>query len=173
MFDALSDIGGGSVANDVTSSLADIPLRWMMREVVASQCGIEFDPEAMARFNVHMDFPTPSSEPVDLPMLTLNGGAAGSNGKGGQFSADDVASPVSDNGGDGSGVGVGTGTGGGAGGTSPAPSQDSLDCMQPTHDQLVASPVWWLLEIIPLPFSWQDKKCVWHKKWECVSIRLF
>jgi len=140
-----TDIGGGSVANDVASSLANVPLRWMMREVIASQCGIQFDPAAMARLNVHMDFPSPSSEPIDLPTLTLNGGA-GSNGL---FNANDVSSPTSD---------------GGAGAN--IPSQDSLDCMQPTHDQLVADPAWWALEIIPLPFNWQDKNCVWRKKWE-------
>ncbi len=103
----------------------------------------------MARLNVHMDFPSPSSEPIDLPTLTLNGGA-GSNGL---LNANDVSSPTSD---------------GGAGAN--IPSQDSTDCMQPTHDQLVADPAWWALEIIPLPFNWQDKNCVMAQE---VGVRTY
>ncbi|KAJ7250017.1 hypothetical protein B0H12DRAFT_684586 [Mycena haematopus] len=42
-----TDIGGGAVANSVTRSLSDITLRWMVRQIMASTCGIQFDPAAL------------------------------------------------------------------------------------------------------------------------------
>jgi hypothetical protein len=35
--------------NSVTRSLSDIPLRWMVSHIVTSDCGILFEPEALAR----------------------------------------------------------------------------------------------------------------------------
>lgn len=45
-----SDVGGGNVQNTVSSSLAGISLRWMVREIQRSQCGIQFDNQALAKF---------------------------------------------------------------------------------------------------------------------------
>ena len=33
-----------------------------------------------------------------------------------------------------------------------------LDATQPIHDELKLQPLWWLLEIIPLTYSWQDEE---------------
>lgn len=44
------DVGGGNVQNTVSSSLAGISLRWMVREIQRSQCGIQFDNQALAKF---------------------------------------------------------------------------------------------------------------------------
>ncbi|KAJ3800882.1 hypothetical protein GGU11DRAFT_334189 [Lentinula aff. detonsa] len=44
-----SDIGGGSVSNSTKESLSDISLRWMVRQVVESQCGIQFNEDALAQ----------------------------------------------------------------------------------------------------------------------------
>jgi hypothetical protein len=105
-----SDVGGGAVTNDTTSCLADIPLRWMIREVVASGCGINFDPEALERANIILS-PEPTTAEIDM---------------------------------------------------------DMTDVLQPLHDQLKLDPLWWLLEIIPLPFSSQDANGVWHRNWRYV-----
>ncbi|THH11156.1 hypothetical protein EW145_g852 [Phellinidium pouzarii] len=118
-----SDVGGGADASMVTASLADIPLRWMIREVIASQCGIQFDTAAMQRFHVHVDLPAPSlfaptTHPAD-----------------GELSAEDASS-------------------------------DAVDASKPLHDELSLQPLWWVLEVIPLAFSWQDAKGIWHNKWE-------
>lgn len=43
------DIGGGAVADDIDIALSDITLRWMVRQVMASQCGIQFEEDALAR----------------------------------------------------------------------------------------------------------------------------
>lgn len=44
-------------------------------------------------------------------------------------------------------------------------AMDSVDMDEPEYDQLKANWLWWLLEIIPLPYSWQDDQGVWHRKW--------
>ncbi|KAJ6579424.1 hypothetical protein B0H10DRAFT_2099928 [Mycena sp. CBHHK59/15] len=43
------DIGGGVVEDGITRSLSDITLRWMVRQIVSSTCGILFNKETLAR----------------------------------------------------------------------------------------------------------------------------
>ncbi|KAJ6585425.1 hypothetical protein B0H19DRAFT_1109618 [Mycena capillaripes] len=43
------DVGGGSVMDGVARSLSDITLRWMVRQIMASSCGILFDKDALER----------------------------------------------------------------------------------------------------------------------------
>ena len=43
-----SDVGG-SAAEDKDHSLADISLRWMIKQIVLSKCGIKFDGAALRR----------------------------------------------------------------------------------------------------------------------------
>ena len=112
------------VDNDVTHSLSDIPLRWMVKEIISSQCGIQFDSEAMARLNISASLP-PS--PAGSKLVLGGNGAA---------TADPPITPM-----------------------------DATDAVQPLHDTLKSQPLWWLLEIIPLPFTWQNAKGVWKKKW--------
>lgn len=47
-----TDIGGGSTANNAECSLGNITLRWMVREVIKSQCGVVFDDAAFARLGI-------------------------------------------------------------------------------------------------------------------------
>ncbi|KAF6763265.1 hypothetical protein DFP72DRAFT_875217 [Ephemerocybe angulata] len=49
-----SDVGGGSVPNTEKRNLSNISLRWMVREIVASGCGIRFDTEALAREGIEL-----------------------------------------------------------------------------------------------------------------------
>ncbi|EGN98587.1 hypothetical protein SERLA73DRAFT_169524 [Serpula lacrymans var. lacrymans S7.3] len=55
-----TDIGGGAVQDDVKTSLSHITLQWMVEQIVASQCGILFDNDALER-----NGPTPSPELSD------------------------------------------------------------------------------------------------------------
>ena len=110
------DVGGGAMSNDTPHMLSDISLRWMVREVAAAECGIQFDADALLR--------------ADIPMEL---GAPAANGEG---------DPATD------------------------------DALQPLHDQLKLLPVWWLLEIIPLDYSWQDGAGRWHTTWGCVVVRI-
>ncbi|CAE6361859.1 unnamed protein product [Rhizoctonia solani] len=42
-----SDVGGGEERNDAEYSLSNISLRWMVRQIILSQCGIQFNNEAL------------------------------------------------------------------------------------------------------------------------------
>ncbi|KAI0042994.1 hypothetical protein FA95DRAFT_1460743, partial [Auriscalpium vulgare] len=37
------DVGGGSVPDTAPHALANIPLRWMVQEIVRARCGIVLD----------------------------------------------------------------------------------------------------------------------------------
>jgi hypothetical protein len=102
-----SDVGGGAVANDTKENLANITLRWMVREAFASESGIQFDYAALVRANIALGL-EPTAAELDM---------------------------------------------------------DNVDALQPIHDELKIDPLWWLLEIIPLQFSWQDADGVWHRDW--------
>ena len=39
---------------------------------------------------------------------------------------------------------------------------DSTDALDPLHDDLRLDVLWWLLEILPFPYSFQDVNNVWH-----------
>lgn len=45
---------------------------------------------------------------------------------------------------------------------------DRADALEPLHDNLKSNVLWWLLELIPLQFSYQAADGVWHKNFECV-----
>lgn len=52
--------------------------------------------------------------------------------------------------------------------TNEIDSMDPTDALEPLHDELQTNVLWWLLEIFPFPYSWQDASCVWHKTHMCV-----
>ncbi|KAG6919254.1 hypothetical protein DXG01_008050 [Tephrocybe rancida] len=117
------DVGGGSVADKEPHSLANISLRWMVRQVQQARCGIIFDEQALERAGIPvMVFPE-AGDDVKRPESL-------------------IASPI----------------------TEVELEEDAEDALQPIHDELKANPLWWLLEIIPLIYSWQDEKDVWHRK---------
>lgn len=113
------DVGGGNVANTVTSALADIPLRWMIREVIASNCGIQFDNDAMQRANVEI-----GELQTIIEHIQSGGGRCASDA-----------------------------------------DADGRDVMQDLHDSITKNPMWWILELMPLRFSWQNKAGEWVKTW--------
>jgi hypothetical protein len=49
-----ADVGGGIVPDKHKLSAANIPLRWMVRQVMASDCGIIFDDKALARYHIDL-----------------------------------------------------------------------------------------------------------------------
>jgi len=82
----------------------------MVREVVASQCGILFDTAALVRNSISL-FTFPGSNPPQD--------------------------------GDGS-------------------ANLDQDALQPIHDELQLNRRWWLLELLPLHYSYQDAQGVWR-----------
>ena len=111
-----SDVGGGAVPDTQVHDLANIPLRWMVREVMQAQCGVQFDEEALVRASIpRYNFLIRPTDPKD-EQLAL----------------------------------------------------DAADVLEPIHDELKLDPLWWLLEIVPTHYSWQDDKGVWHKQFRYV-----
>ncbi|QRV86492.1 choline transport protein [Ceratobasidium sp. AG-Ba] len=51
-----SDVGGGSLPNKAKYSLSNVSLRWMIRQIILSQCGIQFNQAALK----DMDIPLPT-----------------------------------------------------------------------------------------------------------------
>ncbi|KAF9029438.1 hypothetical protein BDZ89DRAFT_1065404 [Hymenopellis radicata] len=39
---------------------------------------------------------------------------------------------------------------------------DAVDALQPLHDPLQYQKLWWILEVLPTKYTWQDADCVWH-----------
>ena len=39
---------------------------------------------------------------------------------------------------------------------------DATDALDPLHDALRTDILWWFLEILPIPYSFQDMNNVWH-----------
>ncbi|KAH8806595.1 hypothetical protein DL96DRAFT_1537019 [Flagelloscypha sp. PMI_526] len=55
-------------------------------------------------------------------------------------------------------------------GTSPTDDnddweKDAKDALLPIHDKLVSDRLWWLVEILPLHYTWQDDSGVWHSSY--------
>lgn len=95
--------------NGAPHALAYITLRWMVREIVKSGCGIQFEEDAINRLNI------------------------------------DLASDETE-------------------------TLDDQDAVQPMHDELKSNPLWWLLEIVPLTYTWQDTDGTWKSKLGCVML---
>ena len=49
-----ADVGGGIVPDKHKLSVANIALRWMVRQVMASDSGIIFDETALARYHIDL-----------------------------------------------------------------------------------------------------------------------
>jgi len=65
-----SDVGGGSVEDVVRYSLGDISLRWMVKQVLLSDCGIMFDDAALARADIDVStiiFTSPAQQNAEQP----------------------------------------------------------------------------------------------------------
>ncbi|THH16718.1 hypothetical protein EW146_g3969 [Bondarzewia mesenterica] len=167
-----SDIGGGAVSDSTENALANIPLRWMVREVMLAQCGIVFGDTALMRWNVPL---TATS--------AFKANRAGDAGKEKvQMKVDEYMGPdakiseevdsgnVSESGNEGGegrkGKGLvqtktQTSSGEGEGDASTV----SKDAIQPMDDELKKMPLWWILEIIPTKYSWQDATGKWVDDW--------
>jgi len=121
-----TDVGGGSTPNTDAHTLANIPLRWMMQEIVRANCGVQFDYDAFAQW----DIPTTIGQD-DLKSSATNQASGGGTSTEG----------VTEN------------------------QADAIDVVQSMHDQLKAMPLWWILEIIPTSYTYQNLKDKWVTKW--------
>lgn len=131
----------------------------MVEQVILSNCGIVFDEEALERVGMPLSsFPisktppatedlTDKSHPIpDIPSLSAAPVDAVS-----PFAEAPLATPSSPP-------------------TDPSttpspPNPQTSDALAPLFDELQLQKAWWLLEILPLPFRWQDALGKWHTKW--------
>jgi len=124
-----TDVGGGSTPDTDPYSLADIPLRWMLQEIVRAECGIQFDYDAFAQWGIPTDIGRDTYVPTSPTTNQTNGSGTSAEGS-----------------------------------ATENPS-DAFDVVKPMHDQLKAIPAWWLLEIIPTSYTYQNMKNKWITKW--------
>ena len=104
--------------NGIERKLSNISLRWMVQEIIASQCGILFDEEFLSHNGLT------SAAPTKLPTKF--------------FASQD--------------------------GIKIDPKLEATDAVQPLHDQLVLDKLWWILEVLPLVYTWQGVEGRWHKQ---------
>jgi hypothetical protein len=129
----------------------------MVEQIILSQCGITFDEEALERVGMPLSsFPIPQMPPVaedpTCQSQLISDKAGPSTG------SDDVV-PLSVE--EPSPVPPPTDSP-----TLPSPQDpETCDALAPMFDELQIQKVWWLLEILPLPFAYQDAHGKWHTKW--------
>lgn len=130
------------MTDDCRYSLAGISLRWMVKQVVLSQCGILFDHAALRRADIDISnvvFTNPHQPTVQDFW-----------NKGPQIPRSPSPVPVCDN-----------TDGDDAAEMWPADQDVLADC----HDQLRLKKFWWMLEMLPVKYAWQDARGKWHAKW--------
>ena len=136
---------GGTVADDCRYSLADIPLRWMVKQVVLSQCGILFDHNALRKADIDIssivfvdpDQPTVGDFWKKEPQASESSAEASGHESGDHSDGNGVAEPW------------------------PTDQDVLTDC----HDELKSRKAWWMLELFPMKYAWQEANGKWNAKW--------
>ena len=129
-----SDVGGGAVEDTVRYSLADVSLRWMVKQVILSQCGIKFDAAALRRADIDVStivLVGPTQPTVEQVWKKKSEAEAGASSQ---------ASPGS-SGEDGSGECMLRKGKGKDVETQAWPREQ--DVLADVHDQLKSQPLWW------------------------------
>ncbi|KAF9269485.1 hypothetical protein L218DRAFT_850151 [Marasmius fiardii PR-910] len=133
------DVGGGSVKNSTRHSLARISLRWMIRECFKADTGIMFDSRRLKEVGLDPTtlYPFVTPRPSPLPSSTSQIQSSGSSGqlkhKIKRFFS---KKPVEE-------------------------EEELRDSMAPVYDQLKQTPIWWILELIPMEFRYQREDNKW------------
>ncbi|GJJ08046.1 hypothetical protein Clacol_002253 [Clathrus columnatus] len=139
-----TDIGGGTTPSPKlgsnTPSLSDITLHWMIRQMVITQCGVIFNNDSLTAAGIPLSMlsTTASDKNALIEMRNTDKKVLMDD------DSSSLPSPL----------------------YSPAAAkEDARDAIQPLHDSLKTTPVWWILEIFPFVLSWQDESGVWHRDW--------
>ncbi|RMZ82447.1 hypothetical protein DV737_g2058, partial [Chaetothyriales sp. CBS 132003] len=151
---AHADVGGGAVPNEERHKLAQIPLRWMIRQTFQCNTGIIFKTKVLAEFglDVHTLWPKYSSLGVPLhspspsllekydralpPRLIRRSKLIATNKKdehGGEPLFHFKSHTDED--------------------WTPEQIEDFYDAMSPINDQLIQAPSWWILEVWPSEYK--------------------
>jgi uncharacterized protein (DUF2235 family) len=147
-----SDVGGGAVANEERHKLAQIPLRWMIRQAFECNTGIIFKSKTLAEFglDVHTLWPkysslgAPAHGPPPSYLEKFHEGLPPKSVRRSKLIPIDKiedGEPLyhlkchTDE------------------DWTPEQVEDFYDALSPLHDQLVLAPNWWLLEFYPVEFK--------------------
>ncbi|KAH9957552.1 hypothetical protein BGW80DRAFT_194412 [Lactifluus volemus] len=132
------DIGGGSVPDGTPNSLARIPLRWMIRQCFDTNTGIQF--HAGSFKEVGLDIDTLCPVVLHRPKPTGTSHAA--------EPTDSTLVPASRS-------------------IFKLEEDEELkDALSPIYDTLKLTKTWWILEILPLQYSEQDRcDASWRTYW--------
>ncbi|KAI9465061.1 hypothetical protein BJY52DRAFT_1114503 [Lactarius psammicola] len=168
-----SDVGGGLTKDTEKSALSNIPLRWMVREILKTQCHILFDEAALKQWGIPVAMvkqvsPERTRETSDSTLYVESS----------RSSQERPAIPETPETSDNHALALETGSDTDAsipGGddlkraVTPPPSVeellDSLDAVEKMGDQLKRNAFWWVLEIIPTYYVWQNEKDEWVGRW--------
>jgi hypothetical protein len=132
---------GGTVADNCRYSLSDISLRWMVKQVVLSQCGILFDHAALRRADIDIS----SIIVADPHQPTVKDFWK----PGPRMRRSPSPVPIHED----------------ADGDDEELWPTDQDVLTDCHDQLKLTRAWWMLEMLPMKYAWQDAQGKWHAKW--------
>jgi uncharacterized protein (DUF2235 family) len=172
-----ADVGGGSVANNTTNTLANPSLKWMINEILdpKKELGIYFKPGAFSEIGAFdtivttMSDPTPHSRPpIPSQFLKAATAAAPAPDRRQPTDATMVAaavppSPGSSIGAEEIAAAVATMTGEHV--VHVQENAPQTDANAPMYDQLKVAKWWWIIELMFLPQRWQSPDGTWHKRW--------
>ena len=139
------DVGGGATADSY--SLSEITLRWMVKQVNDSKCGIKFDPAALKRAEIDDSTDTltapakPIIEPALEPDARLSSLTHGEDG----YEEDMVRKGEKRD-------------------AEAPPWPRKQDVSAGIHDVLASRRAWWTWEIVPTTFVWHVNR-KWNTKW--------
>ena len=125
----------------------------MVKQIVRAQCGIIFDHDALHAANIPDSLFTGPGFPVTPPAKEKRwpGKQAGSSTGHGCSASTDARPSSSDEDCEQLERPVGL---------------DKQHAVQPLHDELKRSPLWWLLEVLPMTYNWQEPNGRWHTSWK-------
>lgn len=154
-----SDIGGGNVGDDVEVSLAQITLHWMVDHVIQSQCGIFFDSAELAQIGYTAPPCAPSPQVPTVAETPLNADGHSPPPVTPAPPSADTTAVIKE-----SGDHVGHKLAKEPSQAASEPSPELSNALAPLFDELTLNKLWWLLEITPFSYAWQDTDGVWHRK---------
>jgi len=125
----------------------------MVKQVILSKCGIKFDDEAMKRADIDVStIIAPTQPDVEIVSeaddgLAIPTSLAPPSSPGEDGSVDYIIQKGKDK------------------EPEEQPWSREQEFLTDIHDELKVKPLWWLLEIVPIKFIWQEADGTWKSKW--------
>jgi uncharacterized protein (DUF2235 family) len=150
------DVGGGDVEDTEQHALSNIPLQWMVREIMKTRCHILFDETALKEWSISAELfkqapdPELTRETSDFTLYIP------------QVTPTPPKTPD---------MSIALGSAGPEAGMPESLDADALNAVQSIGDQLKRNVFWWVIEIIPTNYMWQNEQDEWVRRWSINSGR--